>query len=161
MTSGLGILVVHNGQSLSFFSRNNLFITKGTLILLFCISIANSQYFFDYQHPQMAQQDLKVGDKAPDFTAKTDANEDFTLSKNTGKYIVLYFYPKDFTYGCTKEACSFRDNFPKFKVGQDLQDSTIILGVSQDTVETHKKFKEEYKLPYTLLADTDVSTTRS
>ena len=93
---------------------------------------------------------LRVGDPAPDFTIETDAGERLTLSSLRGRVVVLYFYPKDDTSGCTAEACEFRDAFPRF----DASDATV-LGMSPDPVASHVKFKAKYGLPFTLLADTD------
>lgn len=88
------------------------------------------------------------GKKAPDFKL-TDQNEKtISLSDYKGKNVILYFYPKDDTSGCTKEACSFRDDFPKFK-----KVDAVILGVSPDSVESHKKFVKKYNLNFSLLAD--------
>jgi thioredoxin-dependent peroxiredoxin len=94
--------------------------------------------------------DLAVGQKAPDFTVETDTGEKAKLSDFKGKKVVLYFYPKDDTPGCTKEACSFRDAFASFK-----KRGITVLGVSPDSEAAHKKFTTKYKLPFTLLADTD------
>ncbi len=91
-----------------------------------------------------------VGDKAPDFSAATDGGGEITLSKLRGKKVVLYFYPKDDTPGCTKEACGFRDSLPDF-TGLDAE----IVGVSKDSVAKHEKFKAKYDLPFTLVADED------
>ena len=91
---------------------------------------------------------LKVGDKAPAFKLKNQDGETISLSDLKGKPIVLYFYPKDDTSGCTKEACNFRDEFPKFG-----KMKAEIVGVSADSVESHKKFAEKYKLPFNLLSD--------
>lgn len=93
---------------------------------------------------------LNIGDKAPDFTLLTDDNQPLSLKDLRGKKIVLYFYPKDNTPGCTKEACDFRDHFPHFN-----QEKAVILGVSKDSPATHQKFKQKYFLPFTLLSDTD------
>lgn len=93
---------------------------------------------------------LVAGDIAPDFTVKDENGEDVKLSDFRGQKVVLYFYPKDNTPGCTKEACSFRDNF------STLTDKNIkILGVSTDNEKSHQKFIAKYDLPFTLLADTD------
>lgn len=92
--------------------------------------------------------ELKVGSKAPDFTVLTDAGEKLKLSSLKGKKVVLYFYPKADTPGCTKQACGFRDEMPSF-AGADA----VILGVSPDPVKAVAKFKEKYALPFTLLAD--------
>jgi thioredoxin-dependent peroxiredoxin len=91
-----------------------------------------------------------VGSKAPDFTVLTDTGETLKLSKLKGHPVVLFFYPKDDTAGCTTEACEFRDLFPRF----DRSKATI-LGVSPDPVKSHAKFKAKYELPFTLLADTE------
>ncbi len=93
---------------------------------------------------------VKEGDIAPDFTVKDENGEDVKLSDLRGNKVVLYFYPKDDTPGCTKEACSFRDNF------STLSDENIkILGISADNEKSHQKFIAKYDLPFTLLADTD------
>jgi len=95
---------------------------------------------------------VKEGSAAPAFKT-TDANgETVNLKDFRGKKVVLYFYPKDDTPGCTKEACSFRDAFSKFK-----KQGITILGVSPDSEKSHQKFVAKYKLPFTLLADTDHS----
>jgi len=95
---------------------------------------------------------VKEGSAAPAFKT-TDANgETVNLKDFRGKKVVLYFYPKDDTPGCTKEACSFRDAFSKFK-----KQGIAILGVSPDSEKSHQKFTAKYKLPFTLLADTDHS----
>jgi peroxiredoxin Q/BCP len=93
---------------------------------------------------------IKIGQKAPDFTLLNDAGEKIKLSDLKGKKVVLYFYPKDDTPGCTKEACAFRDGI------DEIEDrGAIVLGVSVDSVESHKKFKNKYELNFPLLADTD------
>jgi len=91
---------------------------------------------------------LNVGDKAPSFKLKNQDAKVISLSDLKGKPIILYFYPKDDTPGCTKEACNFRDEFPKFG-----KMKAEIIGVSIDSVESHKKFADKYKLPFNLLAD--------
>ncbi len=93
---------------------------------------------------------LQEGDKAPDFSAETNGGGSVKLVNFKGKNVILYFYPKDDTPGCTKEACAFRDNFAAFK-----QKGAVVLGVSVDPVKAHDKFVEKYKLPFTLLADVD------
>ena len=93
---------------------------------------------------------LKVGDKAPDFNVSTDAGQKVKLSDFKGKKIVLYFYPKDDTPGCTKEACAFRDGINEIK-----DRGAVVLGVSTDSVDSHKKFKSKFELNFPLLADTD------
>ena len=93
---------------------------------------------------------LKEGDEAPDFTAATTDGRSVSLAGFKGKNVVLYFYPRDDTPGCTKEACAFRDEFSAFKCKD-----TVVLGVSIDSSKSHAKFAEKYKLPFTLLADED------
>ena len=93
---------------------------------------------------------LKEGDKAPNFTAKDQDGNTVKLSDFKGKRVVLYFYPKDDTPGCTKEACSFRDAHDIY-AGKDI----AVLGVSIDDEMSHQKFITKYNLPFTLLADTD------
>src|SRR5437868_42073 len=93
---------------------------------------------------------MKVGQKAPNFSAKDDTGNTVKLSDYKGKKVVLYFYPKDDTPGCTKEACSFRDESAAIK-----KLGAIVLGVSADSVESHKKFKTKFELNFPLLADTD------
>ena len=95
---------------------------------------------------------IKEGSAAPDFTVKNTNGETVRLKDLRGRKIVLYFYPKDDTPGCTKEACSFRDAFSDFK-----KRGIEVLGVSVDSEASHKKFTAKYKLPFTLLADTDHS----
>jgi peroxiredoxin Q/BCP len=92
---------------------------------------------------------LMVGDTAPDFTLPTDIeNNEVTLSKLHGKKVILYFYPKDDTPGCTKEACDFRDNISQF-----TQHGINIFGISKDSAKAHTKFKNKFSLPFTLLVD--------
>ena len=91
---------------------------------------------------------LKEGDNAPDFTSTLSNGESVSLSDYAGKKLVLYFYPKDDTPGCTKEACKFRDDFESFS---DL--GAMVIGISSDSVASHKKFEEKYNLPFILLAD--------
>ena len=95
---------------------------------------------------------LKEGSTAPAFKTTDAEGESVSLKDFRGQKVVLYFYPKDDTPGCTKEACSFRDAFTKFKK-RDI----AVLGVSPDSAASHKKFAMKYKLPFTLLADTDKS----
>lgn len=92
---------------------------------------------------------LTIGDKAPDFTLPTDkTNETITLSKLKGKKVVIYFYPKDHTPGCTKEACDFRDHFAAF-----TKKNAVVFGISKDSTKTHAAFKAKHALPFTLLVD--------
>ena len=91
---------------------------------------------------------LKEGDKAPAFTAATGGGGKISLADYKGQNVILYFYPKDDTPGCTKEACAFRDHFADFK-----KKGAVVFGVSPDSVKSHDKFAEKFKLPFTLLAD--------
>jgi thioredoxin-dependent peroxiredoxin len=93
---------------------------------------------------------LKEGDKAPAFSAPTNGGGNASLAELKGKHVILYFYPKDDTPGCTKEACAFRDHFADFK-----KKGAVVLGVSVDPVKSHDKFVEKFKLPFPLLADED------
>ena len=93
---------------------------------------------------------LKVGDKAPEFSARDAEGRTIGLKDLRGKKVVLYFYPKDDTPGCTKEACAFRNSFAKFK-----RRGIEVVGVSLDTEASHKKFSQKYDLPFRLLADSN------
>lgn len=93
---------------------------------------------------------VTVGKAAPAFTLDTDAGASLALKDLRGRPVVLYFYPKDDTPGCTVEACEFRDAFPRFKGTK-----AVILGISPDSVASHQKFKQKFDLPFTLLADPD------
>ena len=93
---------------------------------------------------------LKEGDSAPAISLETDTGEHFELSSLKGKNVVLYFYPKADTPGCTKEACEFRDTSKKFSKA-----NTVIVGVSPDATKAQAKFKDKFDLPFTLLADVD------
>jgi peroxiredoxin Q/BCP len=95
---------------------------------------------------------LKTGDVAPDFSAVTTDGSRIELSRLRGKHVVLYFYPKDDTPGCTKEACAFRDAFPDFTAA-----GAVVLGVSTDPVRSHVRFTEKFRLPFPLIADEDRS----
>ena len=109
-------------------------------VLLFCAMISS------------AQTKLKVGDKAPDFTANDQDGKKISLSDYKGKKVVLYFYPKDQTPGCTEEACNLRDNISDLtKAGY------VVLGVSSDNEASHKEFQQKYSLPFSLVADNDKS----
>jgi peroxiredoxin Q/BCP len=91
---------------------------------------------------------LQIGDIAPDFTLPTDGGGELTLSRMRGKQVVLYFYPKDDTSGCTKEACDFREKIQEFEKA-----GVVVLGLSPDNVQRHDKFKAKYDLPFSLIAD--------
>jgi thioredoxin-dependent peroxiredoxin len=93
---------------------------------------------------------LKEGDKAPDFSATTNTGEQLSLRDLNGKPVVLYFYPKDDTPGCTKQACGIRDSYEGFRKA-----GAVVLGVSPDPVKSHVKFIKKFELPFTLLADED------
>lgn len=94
--------------------------------------------------------ELKEGQKAPDFTAKDQHGDTISLAQFTGKKVVLYFYPKDDTPGCTAEACDFRDNYQGL-----MAQGIVVLGVSVDDEKSHHKFATKHSLPFTLLADTE------
>jgi peroxiredoxin Q/BCP len=96
-------------------------------------------------------KELSEGDRAPDFELSSSTGKPVKLSSLRGKQVVLYFYPKDDTPGCTAEACSFRDNLPKFS-GLDA----VVLGISKDSLESHAKFIGKYSLNFTLLSDEDL-----
>jgi peroxiredoxin Q/BCP len=93
---------------------------------------------------------VEEGSQAPDFELMSDAGETVKLSQFRGRPVVLYFYPRDDTPGCTKEACAFRDSYDEY-----LARDAVILGVSRDGEESHQKFKQKYDLPFTLLSDPD------
>jgi len=93
---------------------------------------------------------LQEGDKAPNFSVLTNGGSQIALADFKGKAVILYFYPRDDTPGCTKEACGFRDHFAAFK-----QKGAVVLGVSVDPVKAHDKFVAKFKLPFPLLADED------
>ena len=94
--------------------------------------------------------DVKEGQQFPAFRLKADDGKEVSLSDLKGKRSVIYFYPKDDTPGCTKEACSFRDNINSFK-----SLGVPVYGISVDNIESHKKFKSKYSIPFTLLSDSD------
>ena len=99
---------------------------------------------------------LQVGDPAPDFTALTNGGGTVSLADFAGRNVILYFYPKDDTPGCTKEACGFRDSMARLtKAG------TVVIGVSLDGKEAHQKFIAKYSLPFTLLSDEDATVAKA
>jgi peroxiredoxin Q/BCP len=99
---------------------------------------------------------MQPGDIVENFTLPDQDGNPVSLTDFAGKTVVLFFYPKADTPGCTIEACEFRDNFQKFDRAKELQDKgVVILGISRDTVKAQKKFQQKYDLPYTLLADAD------
>ena len=93
---------------------------------------------------------LRTGDQAPDFTATADGGETVKLKDLRGKKVVLYFYPRDNTPGCTQEACDFRDSIARFR-----RKGIVVLGVSPDSVGSHEEFKAKFDLPFALVADQD------
>jgi peroxiredoxin Q/BCP len=93
---------------------------------------------------------LQPGDKAPEFEAITEANETVRLSDFRGKKVILYFYPKDNTSGCTTQACSFRDSYAELEA-----QNAVVLGVSPDGIKSHQKFRAKHELPFSLLVDSD------
>ena len=94
---------------------------------------------------------MNIGDKAPEFTLKDKDGRDVSLSQFRGKKVILYFYPKDNTPGCTKQACNFRDNYP-----QITEKGAEVIGISKDSARTHTNFATKYDLPFILLSDPDV-----
>lgn len=120
-----------------------------TLKLLFYIAVLLLA-FFGYRNYATAANTLQIGDDAPSFTLNDAQGKTHYLSDYAGKYLVLYFYPKDDTPGCTKEACHFRDDMTQLeKLGAK------VVGVSVDTSQSHADFAKKYNLPFPLLADTD------
>ena len=99
---------------------------------------------------------LQVGTKAPDFKLPDQNGEMHSLSDYKGKKVILYFYPKDNTSGCTKQACGFSDRYPQFQ-----EKGAVVLGVSKDSVASHKKFEEKYGRPFTLLSDTELTVIKA
>ncbi|MBQ1899079.1 MAG: thioredoxin-dependent thiol peroxidase [Ruminococcus sp.] len=93
---------------------------------------------------------LAIGTKAPEFTLPDQNGEMRSLSDYKGQKVILYFYPKDMTSGCTKQACAFSELYPQFR-----EKGAVILGVSKDSVASHKRFEEKYGLPFVLLSDTE------
>ena len=93
---------------------------------------------------------LEINTKAPEFTLPDQNGEMRSLSDYKGQRVILYFYPKDMTSGCTKQACAFGELYPQFR-----EKGAVVLGVSKDSVASHKKFEEKYGLPFTLLSDTE------
>lgn len=98
---------------------------------------------------------LSIGDKAPDFTLLDQNGAEHSLQEARGSWVLIYFYPKDDTPGCTKEACSMRDHYASLR-----KNGATVYGVSVDSVKSHQKFVEKYQLPFTLLADTEKTMVR-
>ncbi len=99
---------------------------------------------------------LEIGTKAPAFTLPDQNGEMRSLSDYRGKRVILYFYPKDMTSGCTKQACAFGELYPQFR-----EKGAVVIGVSRDTVASHKRFEEKYGLPFTLLSDTELDVIKA
>ena len=104
----------------------------------------------------MNAKSLSIGDPAPDFDLPGDTGKNVRLSNFRGKRVILYFYPKDDTAGCTTQACGFRDHYPQIE-----ERNAVVLGVSPDDAESHRKFKTKYNLPFVLLVDADHSVARA
>ena len=94
---------------------------------------------------------VEVGKKAPEFTLLNQNGEEVSLSDFRGKKVVLYFYPKDSTPGCTTQACSYAEAYPEF-----VENNTVVIGISKDSVASHQKFISKYELPFILLSDPDL-----
>jgi len=106
-------------------------------------------FVFIFKNNSTSVKKIEIGDKVPSFTLKDQNGNSFTVNSSIGKPMVIYFYPKNSTPGCIKEACKFRDNFEEFtNIG------ALVIGISADNVASHKNFEEKYNLPFTLLADT-------
>ena len=99
---------------------------------------------------------LEIGTKAPEFTLPDQNGDMRSLKEFRGKKVVLYFYPKDMTAGCSKQACGFAELYPHF-----MEKGAVVLGVSKDSVASHKKFEEKFGLPFTLLSDTEREVIRA
>ncbi len=99
---------------------------------------------------------LEKGTKAPEFTLPDQNGQMHSLSDYKGQKVILYFYPKDNTSGCTKQACGFAERYPQFQ-----EKGAVVLGVSKDSVASHKKFEEKYGLPFTLLSDAELTAIKA
>ena len=99
---------------------------------------------------------MRVGEKAPDFTLCDQSGKTVSLTEFAGKKVVLYFYPKDNTPGCTRQACAFGQNYHEFQ-----ERGIVVIGISKDSVESHRKFAEKYDLPFILLADPELQAIQS
>lgn len=99
---------------------------------------------------------LEIGTKAPEFSLPDQNGEVRNLADYKGRKVILYFYPKDMTSGCTKQACGFGEMYPQFR-----EKGAVVLGVSKDSVASHKKFEEKYGLPFTLLADPELEVIKA
>ena len=99
---------------------------------------------------------LEIGTKAPGFELPDQNGTVHTLEEYKGKKVILYFYPKDNTHGCTKQACGYADRYPQF-----AEKGAVVLGISRDSVASHKKFEGNYSLPFTILSDTNLSAIKA
>lgn len=99
---------------------------------------------------------LETGTKAPEFTLPDQNGEIHTLAEYRGRKVILYFYPRDNTPGCTKQACGFGERYPQF-----MEKGAVVLGVSKDSVKSHKNFETKYELPFTLLSDPELSAIKA
>ena len=99
---------------------------------------------------------LEVGMKAPDFSLPDQNGDIHTLSEYAGKKVILYFYPRDNTPGCTKQACGFSELYPQF-----VEKDAVVIGISKDSVASHKKFEEKYNLGFTILSDTELEAIKA
>ena len=99
---------------------------------------------------------LETGIKAPSFSLPDQNGEIHTLEEYRGKKVILYFYPKDNTPGCTKQACGYAERYPQF-----LEKGAVVIGISRDKVASHKRFEEKYELPFTILADPELEAIRA
>ena len=120
--------------------------TKITILLFI---VFTSVLFVNCKNNETQMKKIEVSDTVPSFKLKDQDGKVFEVNNTIGKPMVIYFYPKDDTPGCTKEACKFRDDFELFS---DLE--ALVIGISADSVESHKKFEQKYNLPFILLADT-------
>lgn len=128
----------------------NSLVKFSTIVKSFMVLIMFSLFNFTFA------DSFKVGDDAPAFSLPNQSNQQVSLSDYRDQWVVLYFYPKDDTPGCTTEACSFRDNINRL-----IQQKAVVLGVSLDSVESHQAFAKTYKLPFDLLADIDGAVSAS
>ena len=99
---------------------------------------------------------LEIGTKAPAFSLPDQDGTMHTLEEYRGKKVVLYFYPKDNTPGCTKQACGFAERYPQF-----MEKGAVVIGISKDSVSSHKKFEEKYALPFTILSDPELTAIKA
>ncbi len=118
---------------------------KYIILILLLVGIL----FLNYKTSNTTMKKIEVGDMVPSFSLKDQNGKLVTINNLINKPMVIYFYPKDDTPGCIKEACKFRDDFESF-----VSEGAIVIGISSDDVASHKKFEEKYNLPFTLLADT-------